>query len=226
MNKIDLYHVSTTQWKILSLKNYLTSLEWDQLSTITHRQTFRQKVVSRALLRYLLQKEYGLNRESLVFDQNDRGKPLLKSHPDLCFNNSHSHDKILIGVTKDDMIGVDIEFIQSLPDEEEVAKRFFSPREFIQYKAYKLDNEKAFFMFWTAKEAVIKAFGKALWEADQVPEVGIEKNIFSLYSASTILSNWTIDFPNIDERYVACVAVNCPKYSKKVYLWNFQPQIY
>ena len=73
-------------------------------------------------------------------------------------------------------------------------------------------------MFWTAKEAIIKALGKRMWEAELVPEIGIENGLFFLYSGSTLLKDWTLELLNFRENYIACVAVNCPKLTKKIHL--------
>jgi len=219
---IDLYSADINDYEIALLQNYMTSEEWINLKNITHRPTFSQKALSRSLLRYLLQYRYGIEGENIVFEHNERGKPLLKNHPNLNFNNSHSHHKVLVGITEKDLIGVDIEWIQPMLDEEEVAKRMFSSIEFIQYQKYRQENKKSFFLFWTAKEAIIKALGKGLWEVDQVPSIGVEDGTFFLYSGDKVLTDWTLYFPNIDEKYVACVVVNCPKWTKNIYHINLK----
>jgi phosphopantetheinyl transferase len=76
---------------------------------------------------------------------------------------SHSHELVLYAVTNGWQIGIDIERIQADLASEQVAERFFSPREVATLRALPPDlRQEAFFNCWTRKEAYIKAHGKGL----------------------------------------------------------------
>src|ERR1700719_3462086 len=45
-------------------------------------------------------------------------------------------------------------------EEDSIAKNFFSEEEYFYYKEYRQCHSQAFYQFWTAKEAIIKAYGK------------------------------------------------------------------
>jgi len=60
-------------------------------------------------------------------------------------------------------IGVDLERIRRQPAEEQIAERFFSPREVEALHALPVSmREDAFFTCWTRKEAYVKATGDGL----------------------------------------------------------------
>lgn len=125
----------------------------------------RRSVVARGVLRLLLGKVLNLPADSLRFEYDEFGKPRLISTQEqrLRFNVSHSGDLILIAITKDRAVGVDVERIRADIDLDKVAARFFSPNE---YKSLGLltgpIRYEAFFACWTRKEAYLKARGDGL----------------------------------------------------------------
>jgi 4'-phosphopantetheinyl transferase len=207
MTSIDIFFSDIREWDTCLLKESLDSHEILKLSSIKHVQTYQQKVVSRFLLKYILRAKYGFNEEKVQFDYNDRGKPRLRNFPDFHFNCSHSGHYILIGSSHDSPIGVDIELVKEVDNEEEIAKRFFSEDEFINYLDYAKECPSAFFHFWTAKEAVIKALGKGLWEANIVPEIYQKEGRFYLIREGRVLEDWSIVFPIVSPDYIACIAI-------------------
>jgi len=74
------------------------------------------------------------------------GKPYFPTHPDLCFNLSHSHGGVVCAL-HGMPVGVDIEKLRSAP----------------RRLAGGMDDE-AFFRLWTAREATIKREGKGVAE--------------------------------------------------------------
>jgi 4'-phosphopantetheinyl transferase len=60
-------------------------------------------------------------------------------------------------------MGVDVEAVRSMDDADDIASRFFSPRETAQLRALPVPvRTKAFFACWTRKEAYLKALGSGL----------------------------------------------------------------
>ena len=109
-----------------------------------------------------------LNRDpgQLLFCRNSHGKPALArgmGDGSLRFNLSHSGSLALVGLTRDREIGVDLEQIRSRVANEQIAERFFSPREVAMLRALPLPvRQEAFFKCWTRKEAIIKAIGTGM----------------------------------------------------------------
>lgn len=82
----------------------------------------------------------------------------------LQFNVSHSQEYALYGFTHNHSIGVDIECLCRMRNVTELAKRFFTHKEF-QLIANLTDEEqqqKVFFQLWTVKEAYLKAISVGL----------------------------------------------------------------
>jgi phosphopantetheinyl transferase len=89
--------------------------------------------------------------------RTELGRPYAKSNgivPD--FNIAHSHDVLLLGMSTDSVIGVDIELIKKRPQQPKIAKRFFSKEE---------QHEDKFYLAWTAREAFVKALGLSVFSA-------------------------------------------------------------
>jgi 4'-phosphopantetheinyl transferase len=109
-----------------------------------------------------------LNRapNCLSFCYSSYGKPALtrESGGDaIRFNMSHSRGVALYAVTRGREIGIDLEFIRSDLEVEQIAERFFSRSEIATLRALPTDLQKyAFFLCWTRKEAYIKARGEGL----------------------------------------------------------------
>lgn len=102
----------------------------------------------------------------LRFRYGPRGKPALDgaaAGSGLRFNLSHSGGLALLAVACERELGVDVEARRPLADADEIAQRFFSPRESATFRALGADvRQRAFFECWTRKEAYIKATGDGL----------------------------------------------------------------
>lgn len=107
-----------------------------------------------------------LRASQLQFAYSSKGKPSLAagSNPlDVRFNVSHSHNVALIAVTRNREIGVDVERVRDGVETQDLAERFFSPREIEVLKSLPVAaQKKAFFLCWTRKEAYLKATGDGL----------------------------------------------------------------
>jgi len=123
-------------------------------------------IIARGILRTLLGRYLHVNPSTLIFDYNPYGKPSLGSplsESNIHFNISHSHELILCAFTRGRQIGVDIEYMRSDIDYEQLAKHSFSPNEQAAFFAIpNAQRQQAFFNCWTRKEAYIKARGKGL----------------------------------------------------------------
>lgn len=127
-----------------------------------HRNNF---TVARGLLRQLLAGYLKTEAAELVFDYEEKGKPLLRDGQLawLKFNVAHSHELALFGFSRARNLGVDLEFIREDLADEQVAERFFSPGEVAALRALPAAAKReGFFNCWTRKEAYLKARGEGL----------------------------------------------------------------
>src|SRR5579864_7065790 len=111
--------------------------------------------------RYLMREPHGLR-----FHYSHYGKPMLVEEVDsdtMCFNVTHSRGMALYAIGRKREIGIDLEYINTRVEYEQIAERFFSPHEV--HMLHSLPQEmrrEAFFSCWTRKEAYIKARGLGL----------------------------------------------------------------
>ena len=81
----------------------------------------------------------------------------------LNFNMTHSQGLALYGITRGRKIGIDLEYIRYDFACEQIAQRFFAPREYAALRSLSPEmKHEAFFNGWTRKEAYIKARGEGL----------------------------------------------------------------
>jgi 4'-phosphopantetheinyl transferase len=123
-------------------------------------------VAARGILRNLLGRYLESPPQSIQFCYGSNGKPSISrstaGHP-LRFNLSHSHGLVLIGITHKREIGMDVELIRPEVAGEEIARRYFSQKEFEELSRLPMGMKAAgFFRCWTRKEAYIKARGEGL----------------------------------------------------------------
>ena len=123
-------------------------------------------IVGRALLRVILGRYLDVEPDRLRFAYSYHGKPSLAEpfgSGILRFNVSHSQGLALYAVARDRQIGVDLERTRPVDDLEQIAERFFSPREHAALRALPTQmKHEAFFNCWTRKEAYVKARGDGL----------------------------------------------------------------
>ncbi len=126
----------------------------------------RRFVVTHGILRNILGRYLKIESKRLKFSYARHGKPTLAGATDghsLCFNMSHSHGLALFVFTWGRKIGVDVEYVRSMPDAEEIAERFFSPQENAVFRTVPAGKKlEAFFNCCTRKEAFLKAIGDGL----------------------------------------------------------------
>jgi 4'-phosphopantetheinyl transferase len=119
-------------------------------------------VAARGFLRSTLAECLRCDPASLCFGYGHHGKPFLID-TDLRFNLSHSGGWAALAAAPGREVGIDIEQIRPDRAIEDLARRFFSAREWAALRALP-DAERcdAFFRCWTRKEAFIKLIGDGL----------------------------------------------------------------
>jgi 4'-phosphopantetheinyl transferase len=125
----------------------------------------RRFIVARGALRSILGAYLGQAPACVKLRYGPHGKPTLipSTGAALRFNLSHAETRALCAVTLGREIGVDVENIRPLSDADDLARRFFSAREVLEYQTLAPgDRLPGFFNCWTRKEAYIKALGDGL----------------------------------------------------------------
>jgi len=175
----------------------------------------RRFVITHGILRKMLGQYLNIEPNRLKFSYGSHGKPTLNRIPDghsLCFNMSHSNGLALFAFTWGRRIGVDVEYVRSMPDIEEIAERFFSPRENAVFRTVPAGKKlEAFFNCWTRKEAFLKANGDGLSRSLDSFEVslalGEPARLLSVEGDLHEASRWSLWALVPASRYIGALAV-------------------
>ena len=155
--------------------------EQARLARYRSRESAERYVVTRALVRAVLAGRLGVEPREIRIGHNPRGKPML-SHP-LFFNVSHSADLILMAVTGDRAVGVDVERRRDVERVQALTERWLTPGERDDVNRITesgLTLSEAFLRVWSLKEARLKALGVGIAGAqeaqlDQVDAVPLDE---------------------------------------------------
>jgi len=163
---ICLMNLEVSTDTLQKLAEYLSPEERAKSARFYFAHDREQYTVAHAILRLLLAHYSRITPSDVSFVTNPYGKPALStstSQPPLYFNLSHTHKLAICAFTYICEIGVDIEYMRTNLDCEQMAKSVFSPREQAVLSALGGQRKvEGFFNAWTRKEAYIKARGKGL----------------------------------------------------------------
>jgi len=178
-------------------------------------QDRKRFIVSHGILRTILSCYVGIEPSRLQFCYRSQGKPYLTQRFDggtLRFNLAHSHELALYAFTRGREIGIDLERVRAEVACEQIAARFFSPRESATLRALPATvKQKAFFTCWTRKEAYIKARGEGLslpldqFDVSLAP--GEPAALLNMRGGPMESSRWSLQELILGPGYVAALAV-------------------
>ncbi len=165
----DLWFVHTDEVRdqtLLARCRALLSDEETQQQQRFHFERDRHRyLLTRAALRMVLSRYRVADPVQWRFVNNCYGKPRIADNAiarELSFNVSHTDGLILIGVSRHDALGVDVENIVRTVSLD-VADHFFAPSESHAMRMLPAKQQPMrFFELWTLKEAYIKARGMGL----------------------------------------------------------------
>jgi 4'-phosphopantetheinyl transferase len=209
-NQIHIWLIDIEK-EIAQLHEHQTLLNESELNEAFRFKFEKDKnisVISHACLRTILGRYLQKEPRALEFLLNEYGKPAIKSEhlnsaSSLQFNLSHSGRFILLGISQDQPIGVDIEQMIEQDNFAELVCRYFSAHEHQQFQHLLPDQQLfGFYRAWTRKEAFLKAIGKGLY-----------------YS----LKNFTVDFTQDEIVPIALHASDATIQHSDWYTYSFRP---
>jgi 4'-phosphopantetheinyl transferase len=134
-------------------------------------------IAGRATLRMLVAGYLGRQPAKVQFSYTSFGKPFLKSvsgESEYQFNLSHSNDRVVYIFSLARQVGIDLEQIRVMPDQDRFAEFYYSRSECAAINALDiLEKRRAFYKIWTCKEAVFKAIGAGLTKEISQTEVSL-----------------------------------------------------
>lgn len=196
--------------------DYAATLSTDEIARgdrFKFQRDREQYVLRRGLLRELLSLYSGAKAADLRFGYGLRGKPFLieaDKKADLRFNVSQAPEAFLCALACGSEVGVDLESLQRLKDEEALARQCFSLEEAKAFAGLDTSERKmALARCWTRKEAFTKARGEGLF---------LDLRSFSVFDcADSALqlsipgdpqeARWTLINLDVPEGYVAALGV-------------------
>jgi 4'-phosphopantetheinyl transferase len=188
-------------------------------------------VISRGLLRKLAGLYLCAPPDELRFAYTPYGKPYLSgpfADSPLRFNLSHSHELVLYAFAADIEVGVDVEYLRPEFAGEEIARRFFSPREVESLGALPVGQRtEAFFKCWTRKEAFIKAIGEGLsFPLDQFDVTlapGEPASLLSVRNDARGAARWSMSDVSPEPGYAAALVTEGR--GRRVRCWRWQADV-
>lgn len=132
-------------------------------------------VLTRALVRTVLAAHLGLPPAEIPVSRTAAGKPVV-AH-ELHFNVSHSGDLILMAVSEQRPVGVDVERRRPVSGVAQLEKRWLTAderRDLEALRALGIDESDAFLRVWSLKEARLKAIGVGIAGATSAPVHDLE----------------------------------------------------
>jgi 4'-phosphopantetheinyl transferase len=200
------------------LAHYQSILSADEMARVGRfrfQQDREHYIFGRGILRTLLGGYLQMDATRIKFIYGPYGKPRVEStfqNQTLQFNLAHSKDYAIYTFTWGRAIGVDLEHVHPLPEAEDLAERFFTPRENAWLNSFTGDKHtEAFFQLWTCKEAFLKAHGSGLTTPlNQVDVlIGGDSSIRILAIDSKLdSSSWRLEIFNPIHAYQAALALN------------------
>jgi 4'-phosphopantetheinyl transferase len=214
-------HIDVWRIQFLPHRSYDVSESVLSSDEIARAQRFRcardrQRFVEcRSAIREILGRYLKIAAQEIRFRHEANGKPEIvetQNPQRLRFNISHSSDLAVMAVVAGSAIGVDIEKIRPAVECLQLAKRFFSEKEFRTLQSLPADEKRrAFFACWTRKEAFIKAIGEGLsfplsgFSVSVMPDAPAE--LQEVEEDSSAISRWALMNLELEGGYIGALAV-------------------
>lgn len=158
--------VSARDSATTDLSRILDEEEQERAARLVFARDRARFIQTHGIVRQILSSYCDTEAAALTFVRNGQGKPYLvpqTNGPRLQFSVSHSGDYCVLALRLDDPIGIDIEEVRYLSHAIDIAKSYFTPEE---SRALATVGEEhrcdTFFVWWTHKEAAVKALGLSL----------------------------------------------------------------
>ena len=200
------------------LQDYLSPNELERAAKFKFSKDREHFLLRHYLLKLILCEYCDCQPHELKFRYNNYNKPFINipEFKELKFNMSSSDDLMMIGLCKQNDIGIDVEKIRETGNLEHIALENFSERE-LEYLNSKLDKTTAFFNIWTRKEAFIKAVGKGIYFPLKSFCVDVDPS--GSYENMTILKHpveskrWRTIAIKVSDSHIAALAIKSVRFN-------------
>ena len=144
------------------LRGWLTADEVRRAEGVANPAMHARFVVSRGMRRKVIAGALGCPPGDVLIVEAPGSKPRLLAAKGWDFNLSHAGDYVALVIGRGE-VGVDLEKMRPVREVEAVVERYFHPDEGAAWRAMPPhEQEEAFFLFWSAREAAMKCAGTGL----------------------------------------------------------------
>jgi phosphopantetheinyl transferase len=143
-------------------REYLSPDEEARLRAYRSREAAERYVVTRSLVRIVLSEHLGISPREIRVNRTDTGKPVIAESASVHFNVTHSADLILLALSQERPVGVDVERRRDVDRVRALANRWLTDLErgeVDRLTAHGATMSDAFLRIWSLKEARLKALG-------------------------------------------------------------------
>lgn len=163
---IHIWHIPLNETSFqISSAHPLSKMEIHRANRIRVPEVRNQYIKARSAMRMILGEYLRELPEQIEFSYTNYHKPYLECNPHgIEFNISHSSTYALCVVSKNRLVGVDIERMKPLDDLDQLVESIFTSRELKEYsETPKSKRQTYFYRAWSRKEAFVKAQGKGFF---------------------------------------------------------------
>ena len=138
----------------------LTSPERERFDRFRHDDDRWMFALGRQTAREMVGEALGVGPSEWHWREGSHGRPEIdQPATDLHFNLSHSAGLVACAIGRGRELGVDLEHLQRLAPDPAIVDRYLSPAEAADVRAQGPDWINRFLLYWTLKEAYLKARG-------------------------------------------------------------------
>lgn len=156
-------------------RDYLSQEESARLPQYRSRAAAERYVVTRSLVRIVLGERLEIAPRDIPVSRTDMGKPVVAEG--VHFNVSHSGDLILLALSDERAIGVDVERKREVAKVRALTERWLTEserRDCERLRALGATDSDAFLRTWALKEARLKALGVGIAGALSVQQQSVD----------------------------------------------------
>ncbi|WP_455716961.1 4'-phosphopantetheinyl transferase family protein [Anaerosporobacter sp.] len=196
--------------------NYISSERRNILGRFHQYKDQCRGLASSLLARCIINESLGIDNKDMVFEKTEHGKPFCSSAQKINYNLSHSGNCVA-GIFDDKQVGIDVEIIND-KDNDDIVKRFFSPKEIDGFKTCE-DRRRKFYALWTIKEAYIKYLGLGMSKGFDTFNTYLENGNIRIrdYELKKDLDAY-IECMNLQEYYLTVISETKPEFE----IWTME----
>lgn len=161
-NQVDIWHIAGDSKDHQQYVPYLTAQELQQSYQFVFEQDQHLSILTRAYIKIVIAKYIDISPNEISFIKSEYGKPQVNQA--ICktpieFNISHTNGHIVIAISQNTPVGIDIEMKRE-SNGVDIAKRFFNKKE-VEHLLNSPEETQIteFIRIWTLKEAALKTIG-------------------------------------------------------------------